>query len=191
VASRALADLYPAIRLSSDAQRKRIGTHAPPERAALCADSYTSDKIDRVYGALLETAEQILRNGYSVIVDATFLQRKHRAAFLELAHALGVRAVLLDFHASDACMAARVSARARARNDLSDADLAVLEMQRTRAEPLTADERTLAVKFDTEVPLSRIEAAEYWGSILTTDQRQPDARTRQHHGNKPQLRGHS
>ncbi|MDQ7976823.1 AAA family ATPase [Paraburkholderia sp. SARCC-3016] len=191
VASRALADLYPAIRLSSDAQRKRIGTHTPPERAALRADSYTSDKIDRVYGALLETAEQILRNGYSVIVDATFLQRKHRAAFLELAHALGVRAVLLDFHASDACMAARVSARARARNDLSDADVAVLEMQRTSAEPLTADERTLAVTFDTEVPLSRIEAAEYWESILTIDQRQPDARTRQHHGNKPQLRRHS
>jgi aminoglycoside phosphotransferase family enzyme/predicted kinase len=177
VASRALADLYPAIRLSSDAQRKRIGAYEAPGRAALRADSYTTDRIDRVYGALLTTAEQILRNGYSVIVDATFLQRKYRAAFVALGRALGVRTRLLDFHASDACMAARVDARARAHNDLSDADVAVLAMQRASADPLTADETRLAVTFDTEVPRSFIEAAEYWGSILTIDERQPDAET--------------
>jgi uncharacterized protein len=168
-ASRALAEHYPAIRVSSDALRKRVRAFGPLHQTALSADAYTADAMDRVYGDLLDTAREVLRNGYSVIVDATFLKRRHRAAFIRLADALGVRVWLLDFHASDACIASRIDQRAQARDDLSDADLSVLDVQRASAEPLTAGELAVAASFDTDVPLSVIESAQYWQPVLGPD----------------------
>jgi uncharacterized protein len=166
VASRALAEHYPAIRVSSDALRKRVRAFEPLHEAALSADAYTADAINRVYGDLLDTAREVLRHGHSVIVDATFLKRRHRAAFIRLAEELGVPVRLLDFHASKACIESRVAQRAQARDDLSDAGLSVLDLQRASAQPLTADELAIAISFNTDVPLPVIEAARYWQPVL-------------------------
>ncbi|MFC0397332.1 AAA family ATPase [Paraburkholderia rhizosphaerae] len=177
VASRALADLYPAIRVSSDALRKRTRALEPLRQRALSAAAYTASEIDLTYARLLDTAREILRNGYSVIVDATFLKRKHRLAFIDLAAELGVPARLLDFRASDACIASRVAARARSRADLSDADLAVLDAQRAAAEPLSVGELAIAIACDTEVALPVIESAQYWELVLKIDEHQRPAAT--------------
>jgi len=166
VASRALANLYPAIRLSSDAQRKRPHALGASGASPLNADAYTTGAMDAVYRQLLELARQTLQAGYSTIVDATFLGRGRRASFIELARQLKVPVVLLEFVAGDACLQNRLAARTAARRDLSDADLAVLATQRRTAEPFTDSEAALAVTLDTEVPRGAFESAAYWHAVF-------------------------
>jgi predicted kinase len=99
-------------------------------------------------------------------VDATFLSRRRRASFIELARQLEVPVVLLEFVAGDACLQKRLAARTEAGGDLSDADLAVVATQQRTAEPFNDGEAALAVTLDTEVPRGAFESAAYWEAVF-------------------------
>jgi len=165
VASRALADLGGAIRLSSDAERKRARPLEPPERRPLPADAYTPAAIAALYERLATLAGAVLEAGYTAIVDATCLKRIHRAPFAALARRVGVPLLILDFHADPARLAQRVRARAAGGRDASDAGEAVLAAQLADAEPLTAEERQATLRFDTDVPLGAFARRAYWGAL--------------------------
>ncbi|WP_038742582.1 bifunctional aminoglycoside phosphotransferase/ATP-binding protein [Burkholderia pseudomallei] len=166
VASRALADVSGAIRLSSDSERKRARPFAAVDARPLPASAYTPQQIDAQYERLRALARDVLRAGYTALVDATFLSHARRARFFALARELGVPVYVLDFHASRACLERRVDARAAARDDHSDAGAAVLATQRASADPLDADERARAIGFDTDVPLATLRSAGYWRPVL-------------------------
>ncbi|WP_041196695.1 bifunctional aminoglycoside phosphotransferase/ATP-binding protein [Burkholderia pseudomallei] len=166
VASRALADVSGAIRLSSDSERKRARPFAAVDARPLPASVYTPQQIDAQYERLRALARDVLRAGYTALVDATFLSHARRARFFALARELGVPVYVLDFHASRACLERRVDARAAARDDRSDAGAAVLATQRASADPLDADERARTIGFDTDVPLATLRSAGYWRPVL-------------------------
>ncbi|KGS32721.1 AAA domain protein [Burkholderia pseudomallei MSHR7343] len=166
VASRALADVSGAIRLSSDSERKRARPFAAVDARPLPASAYTPQQIDAQYERLRALARDVLRAGYTALVDATFLSHARRALFFALARELGVPVYVLDFHASRACLERRVDARAAARDDRSDAGAAVLATQRASADPLDADERARTIGFDTDVPLATLRSAGYWRPVL-------------------------
>ncbi|AYX02978.1 bifunctional aminoglycoside phosphotransferase/ATP-binding protein [Burkholderia pseudomallei] len=166
VASRALADVSGAIRLSSDSERKRARPFAAVDARPLPASAYTPQQIDAQYERLRALARDVLRAGYTALVDATFLSHARRARFFALARELGVPVYVLDFHASRACLERRVDARAAARDDHSDAGAAVLATQRASADPLDADERARTIGFDTDVPLATLRSAGYWRPVL-------------------------
>ncbi|NTY37527.1 aminoglycoside phosphotransferase [Burkholderia diffusa] len=166
VASRALADLIGAVRVSSDSERKRAHPLAPVERGALSDGAYAARAIDAQYDRLRAIAETTLQAGYPTIVDATFLAHARRARFVALAGALGVPVFILDFRVGRACMAERVKRRWLAGNDVSDAGPAVLDAQWRDAEPLTPDEAAISLSFDTEVPIDRFQSAGYWRPLL-------------------------
>ncbi|WP_043277198.1 bifunctional aminoglycoside phosphotransferase/ATP-binding protein [Burkholderia pseudomallei] len=166
VASRALADVSGAIRLSSDSERKRARPFAAVDARPLPASAYTPQQIDAQYERLRALARDVLRAGYTALVDATFLSHARRARFFALARELGVSVYVLDFHASRACLERRVDARAAARDDHSDAGAAVLATQRASADPLDADERARTIGFDTDVPLATLRSAGYWRPVL-------------------------
>ncbi|ONF00293.1 bifunctional aminoglycoside phosphotransferase/ATP-binding protein [Burkholderia pseudomallei] len=166
VASRALADVSGAIRLSSDSERKRARPFAAVDARPLPASAYTPQQIDAQYERLRALARDVLRAGYTALVDATFLSHARRARFFALARELGVPVYMLDFHASRACLERRVDARAAARDDRSDAGAAVLATQRASADPLDADERARTIGFDTDVPLATLRSAGYWRPVL-------------------------
>ncbi|OMS41697.1 bifunctional aminoglycoside phosphotransferase/ATP-binding protein [Burkholderia pseudomallei] len=166
VASRALADVSGAIRLSSDSERKRARPFAAVDARPLPASAYTPQQIDAQYERLRALARDVLRAGYTALVDATFLSHARRARFFALARELGVPVYMLDFHASRACLERRVDARAAARDDHSDAGAAVLATQRASADPLDADERARTIGFDTDVPLATLRSAGYWRPVL-------------------------
>ncbi|WP_038790572.1 bifunctional aminoglycoside phosphotransferase/ATP-binding protein [Burkholderia pseudomallei] len=166
VASRALADVSGAIRLSSDSERKRARPFAAVDARPLPASAYTPQQIDAQYERLRALARDVLRAGYTALVDATFLSHARRARFFALARELGVPVYVLDFHASRACLERRVDARAAARDDRSDAGAAVLATQRASADPLDADERARTIGFDTDVPLATLRSASYWRPVL-------------------------
>ncbi|TDV13870.1 AAA family ATPase [Paraburkholderia caballeronis] len=166
VASRALADLTGAIRLSSDTERKRARPFEPLDLNALPSDAYTPAAIDALYGRLAGLARTALDAGHTVIVDATFLKRAQRERFIALASRLGVPLHILDFHADPARLAERVRARALGPRDASDAGEAVLAAQQASADPLSADELASTIGFDTGVPLDAFANAAYWQPLF-------------------------
>ncbi|CAM2188607.1 Aminoglycoside phosphotransferase domain-containing protein [Paraburkholderia sacchari] len=170
LASRALAQRLGAIRLSSDAERKRLA--GVPDAARLPACAYTAGQVDAIYGGLLAHAQTVLESGYTAIVDATFLRETNRSAFIALARRLGVRVALLDFTADRTTLFARVESRAALGRDASDAGPAVLADQLARAEPLSATERALAIRFDTGGAPAAYETEAFWTPLLDALARQ-------------------
>ncbi|WP_233805290.1 bifunctional aminoglycoside phosphotransferase/ATP-binding protein [Paraburkholderia sp. HP33-1] len=165
VASRALADLCGAVRVSSDAERKRLRP-APDAQTALGAEHYTQGARHAIYEHLLQLACGVLQSGHSVIVDATFLEFRHRGTFFALAERLGVPARILDFRAERAVLEQRIEARRKGPRDLSDADTATLTRQLASADALTAAEQALSLPFDTAVPIAAFESPGFWRPVL-------------------------
>lgn len=138
-----------AVRLRSDVERKRLAgidfmAQAP---AAVAEGIYTTEMTERTYSHLLRLSEVILAAGFSVIVDAAFLEVDKRAAFSDLARRMRVPFIILQCTASAICLRQRVRAR---RNDVSDANLAILEHQLQHLKPLAQDESYDAINVDTE-----------------------------------------
>ncbi|MCB1596648.1 MAG: AAA family ATPase, partial [Gammaproteobacteria bacterium] len=143
-----------AIRIRSDVERKRLAG-LPPEanaRAAVGQGIYDSAGSHRTYARLLELAGQVLDAGFSVIVDAAFLDASQRAPFRAMAASRNISCTIIEAGAPPALLRERIVSRARG---ASDADLAVLEHQLDRWQPLTADEKAHAVQVDTSLPLDR------------------------------------
>lgn len=140
-----------AIWLRSDVMRKRMHGFAPMHRpdgkeAELL---YRDAASDRVYENLLDTAEAILRSGCPVVVDATFLKRRQRDAFKDLAKDMDVPFVIMHTHAPEAVLQERVSLREKEGDDVSDAGTLVLSQQSGKVEPLAADELGSCIDIDT------------------------------------------
>ena len=156
-----LVGRLPAIRARSDLERKRLHglTASARTGSALGAGLYAAAASRRTYAALAEIADLLLRNGQSAIIDATFLRRRERLEFLQVAAANAARFVILDCAASPAELRRRVLKRARQGRDASEADLAVLEHQFASEEPLDRAERRHAVTVDTEGGFSYADLA--------------------------------
>ena len=165
VASRALAELSGAVCLSSDVERKRMESIAAAD-IRLDATHYTTEARHAVYDHLLRLASAVLQAGYSAIVDATFLEHRHRSAFFALGERLGVCVRILDFRATPHVMAERIGVRRRNQRDASDADTSTLSRQLATAEPLTSVETAQTFAFNTVVPVAAFDEPAYWTRVL-------------------------
>ena len=143
--SERLIPALPALRVRSDLERKRL-----QRQGALPGDLYSAEATRRTYETLAAQCETGLRAGFSMIADATFLRRRERAPFLELADSLGLRAVIVDCNAEPEVLRERVRRRAAERSDVSDADVAVLNRQLADHDELGELERPHVLKVDTE-----------------------------------------
>ena len=136
------------LRLRSDVERKRlfgIASNAP-SGSPLGGGIYDATAQQQTYARLRELAETLLRQGWSVIVDATFLQRADRDAFRTLADELGLPFQILAPQASPAQLRERILARQAQGHDASEATLAVLERQLRTLEALGADEQAACIQ---------------------------------------------
>ncbi len=140
--ARLLAQQLSALHLRSDVERKRrAGLDALAHSGSgLAAGLYRSEMTATVYDDLARAAEDGLAGGYSVIVDATFLKRDVRARFAALGARRGLRTHFICCQAPLPVLRARLLARARMGLDPSEADLSVLEWQRSRIEPFGPDD---------------------------------------------------
>jgi aminoglycoside phosphotransferase family enzyme/predicted kinase len=150
-----LLESYGAIQLRSDVERKRLlGFEAEAKtKSAVGKGAYSADITRQTYQRLLELAGLIVQAGPSVIVDATFLKKSHRAEFKKLAQSLNVPFVILDIEASEKVLRSRISKRMKHDKDASEATLAVLEQQIKSREPIEADEAAATILVNTEQPL--------------------------------------
>jgi aminoglycoside phosphotransferase family enzyme/predicted kinase len=143
-----LLERLPAVRLRSDVERKRLfATSDQPK--GLEQGSYTPEATLATYAHLRAWAGLLLRAGYSVIVDATFLKAGQREPFQNLAQELAVDYLILDCEAPESVLRERILQRQQQGADPSEADLKVLELQLRQQEPLTAQEQAHRLALDT------------------------------------------
>ena len=123
-----------AFRVRADVERKRID----PTNV----DLYSREMTDKTYRRLAQLAEQLLRAGESVVVDATFLRKSQRTMFWQLAQQLSVPFAILHFEADQATLQKRIDQRSQQGLDASDANDAVLQQQLETQQPLDEEELT-------------------------------------------------
>ena len=116
-----------ALHLRSDVERKRMFGVDPLE--PLPRQAYSGETTEKVYKRLCNRAEQALKAGHSVIVDAAFLEAQHRRWVEEIAAKAGVGFTGVWLRAPQEQLVERVTAR---RNDASDANAAVVMQQMAR-----------------------------------------------------------
>jgi D-tagatose-bisphosphate aldolase class II non-catalytic subunit len=147
----ALIACMEAIRIRSDVERKRMyGMQPEMDGHAAAQGIYTEDATRKTYDRLAELSAQILDAGYSVIVDAAFLQLDQRRQFQQLAAEKHVPFRILDCVASPETLRRRIVERPKT---VSDADSAVLEYQIRNSPPLTENERSYTLQIDMESPV--------------------------------------
>jgi len=139
----------PALRVRSDLERKRLpGVDTSQHRVGEPGSGlYAPDITDRTYDRLAECCAVGLRAGFDMIADATFLSRRHRQQFLQLAQSVGAGFAIADCSAPRELLEARIRERAARQQDASDADLAVLEHQLSQHDPLSVEERAWVQEF--------------------------------------------
>jgi aminoglycoside phosphotransferase family enzyme/gluconate kinase len=160
VLSQQLILRLPAIRVRSDIERKRRYDLEETQRSGAGIGKGIYDPRARadIYEDLAAAAEALLRLGQHAIVDASFLKRKDRQHFQELADRLDANFVIVETCAEPDELLRRVQQRRRDAGDASEADANVLKYQYKNAEPLNAGERawTITVATDAEVDVRAI-----------------------------------
>lgn len=146
------------IRLRSDVERKRLHglTASAHTGSAVGEGLYSAAASERTYRQLAGLAEQVLRAGLPVVVDATFLKRRQRRQFQALAGRLQTRFGILSCHASTDLLEQRVTTRRRHGQDPSEAGLTVLHAQLEGFEAVGPDEQSLML--DTAAPDALVRA---------------------------------
>jgi uncharacterized protein len=158
IAERLLLRL-PAIRLRSDVARKALAGLKADTRtdSPVGGGIYTRQQSDAVFEYLARVTETLLRGGDNVIVDATFIEHARRNAFLTLARQLEAKVCIVYCKAPVAALRARLTSRAAAGADPSEATLDVLELQLSRFEPPCAPEPVIEVATDSPLDNSRLQ----------------------------------
>ena len=102
-----------------------------------------------LYGRDGDDGETVLRAGFPVVLDATFLKRAQRDAAAKVAEATGAPFLILDCNAPQAVITSWLAQRQADKNDPSDATLTIIEEQQAQREPLTAEELLLSKRVET------------------------------------------
>lgn len=157
-----LVEALGAIRLRSDVERKRLfGKHS--ENGGL----YSADASVATYTHLHQLADSVLRSGFPVVIDATYLKREQRDAAAKAAEASGAPFLILDCNAPHAVIAGWLAQRQTQNVDPSDATMEVIEAQQAHREALGADEILRSKRVETN------NSADLDGLIANIRQRLP------------------
>jgi predicted kinase len=120
-----IADRLGADRLRTDVVRQDL--FEDPE--------YTGKERHAVYEELYERTRGLLDDGASVVLDATFAEKRHRDGVTDLARDCGIDFQLVKV----VCDSSTVERRIVERDDISDADLDVYRWFRDTFDPIEID----------------------------------------------------
>ncbi len=149
-----------AIRIRSDVERKRLFAEKMKNNVQDVQDPtlYAAEMTQHTYDRLRELARALLHAGFSVVIDATFLRRYQRKAFMMLAKELTSSFVILDVFAPHAVLEERIERRSLEGCDASDATVDVMEWQEETEESFTQAEQPHVVRVDSTYPQAIISA---------------------------------
>lgn len=117
--------------LSSDRERKRLANIALEQdcTAPVLTGIYQDRHTTNTYKTLEKLSEAIINANYSVLVDATFRDNKHRQQFAQLAEKLHAPFIVLYCYASEIQLRNWLEQRRTANSRISEATQDVLSMQ--------------------------------------------------------------
>ena len=130
----AAADRLGAVLLSTDRIRKEMSGLAPQRiaRAAYREGLYDLNHTRRTYADLLHRARELLGNGESVVLDASWSDADFRADAAEIAEQVSAELLQAECWAPATLRRSRLMAR---QNGISDADPAIAECMTVDADP--------------------------------------------------------
>lgn len=144
--SELIVEKFSVIRLRSDVERKRLFESTSGESFfKKKSEIYTPQANQRTYGYLLDLSSQILKSGFSVIVDAAFLRRDERLQFQTLAQSLGIAFVILHVDSDESLIRERLKRRHMCGRDPSDADEGVYTVLKGLNQPLETNEHDFVI----------------------------------------------
>ncbi len=151
-----LVERIDAIRIRSDIERKRLYRELSLKGEKL--DLYGQEMNVRTYHQLFDTTREMLRAGYTVVVDATFIRQRPRTSYAELAIKQGIPFRIISCHCEQKLIEARLKRRKAKGVDASDADVTVMHQQKKMQHPLQDDElkNTIEVYTDDDEALCRL-----------------------------------
>lgn len=123
------------VRVRSDVERKRLAGLNSLDKGP--ASIYTPEFSKSTYQRCIELSRKILKAGYPVIIDATFLKRWQRELVYLLGKELSVPVHIARFEAEPSELISRVMNR---KGDASDATTEVVLRQLAEQEPLSDEE---------------------------------------------------
>ncbi len=149
--SQQIVDFLGYVRIRSDIERKRL-FHLSIEKShagtvEINHGLYSEEASIRTYKRLLFLCTQIIAAGYSVVVDAAFLQYVQRQPFEQFAHAGNIPCRIVETHAPADVLKQRIMAR---KNDVSDAGIEVLDYQLAHRQALDKKEQEYCILINTE-----------------------------------------
>ncbi len=150
----ALAALYEIAVIRSDVLRKKLfgGSADPLMRNTLDQGIYSPSATETTYERMNRLADEALKTGNSMVVDATFSRMAHRLQILRMAKNRQALPVFVECLADEAILAERLRKRETAPS-VSDARLLHLEAFKSRFEPLKAMTGAVHIRIDTADPL--------------------------------------
>lgn len=153
-----------AIRIRSDVERKRLFGLAAHENShvRIPGGIYGKEATRQTYDRMLQLARALLGQGFTVIVDAAFLQYAERQQFRALALELAAPFAVLAVSADIDVLRQRIRQRIRHGKDASEADIAVLEKLNAVCEPLQPDELGHTVELVNDGETETIAANPAW-----------------------------
>ncbi|VAX20381.1 hypothetical protein MNBD_NITROSPINAE02-1020 [hydrothermal vent metagenome] len=131
-----------AVRIRSDVERKRLFGLNPLDKSNSQPGEniYSKAANEKTYRRLASLAITIIKAGYSVVIDASFLKRNDRKMFYDLSKRVNVPFSILDFKVDEQQLRSRIMAREKAANDPSEATVKIMEKQLQSDEELTNEE---------------------------------------------------
>ena len=146
--SRKIIKNIPAIRISSQVQRERL--HKELLKKGKKLDLHSPEINARLSQHLLTLAQNILKMGYSVVVDGTFLKQHFRQNYLNLAEQLNIQITIVSCVCEEKLLKARLVRGINTRSNASNFSLERLAHQLTYQQPLCDQQQQFQVKANTD-----------------------------------------
>src|SRR5690606_4828899 len=149
-----LVDRLGLIRLRSDLERKRLHGLTALDRSGSDLDGgiYTANATEATYQRLADLANNLLSQGYAVVVDAPFLRHTQRQLLELVAENQSVAFAILTCEAELDTIRQWIQERETSQQDASEAGLQVLEKQLRERDPLQGEELTHQIVARTDQP---------------------------------------
>ena len=143
---------------NSDWVRKELAGIKPTESQRQTIDTgiYTKDFSRKTYSALLEKAETRLREGNSVILDASYQYAGDRLDLRALARDLHCQVYFIFCRCSEKEMKRRMAAREQDPTAVSDGRWEIYLKQKKRFEPPDELAAPELIVIDTQAPLEKL-----------------------------------
>jgi hypothetical protein len=144
--------------LRSDVLRKQL--HDLPAQApmpeAYAQGLYSPQSTEKVYAQMLQQAKGLLNQNQAVLLDATFLKRKHRLQALALARKQDCDFTVLLCSCPEGEVQRRMQIRQQDQNKVSDGTWEIYQKQKQDFQPLSELDTEVVLELDTSRPQEEV-----------------------------------